>query len=271
MLNIKSPDEIFGFAARYPRLRMVTREIRRALLDLPPEESGIYDLQQVERFVSDTLTGFAGGVPTFAELDADFRCVALDLGTGEPGVEESLKKQVFSRDTTPDVRLDEAIAASMAIPGVFPPKLIGGRYYVDGGVVEQLPVATARDEWVRAQHRFSRRQLAIIAVDLGPPSEAPTKSTLGHPVDLAVYTQRMQGRVITALELARCHNLRRKVTTVLVRPADIEIALYEVWKIPEAMYVSYVRTVRQLEGRGFLDVTNEEVATARDTFGVCKL
>lgn len=269
MRDVKSPDEIFGFAARYPRLRMMTREMRRVLLDLPPEESGIYDLSRIEEFVSGVMRRFVGKVPTFAELAIDFSCVALDLGTGEPGEGPALGKRVFSADTTPDVLLSKAIAASMAVPGAFPPKLIDGRYYTDGGVVEQLPIGTAREEWMRSLPRFSRRKLAIIGVDLGPPSEPPSKDRLGHPMDLVMYTQRLQGRVITELELMRCHNPRKRISVILVRPADIEVALYETEKIPQALYVSYVETLRQLEGEGFLRVTDEAIERAREAYGFC--
>lgn len=269
MLDVESPDEIFGFAARFPRLRMVTREMRRVLLDLPPEESGIYDLAQVEEFVSAVLAKYVGRVPTFGELETDFACVALDLGTGATDQSDAPRKKVFSRETTPDVRISEAIAASMSIPGVFPPKLIGDRYYVDGGVIEQLPIGTAREEWLRVRPRFSRRKLAILGIDLGPPGEPPSTDRLGHPMDLVMYTQRLQGRVITELELVRCHDPRRRISVILIRPANIEIALHEIEKIPRALHVSYVETVRQLEGQDFLDVTESEIEAAEETFGIC--
>jgi len=270
MRDIDSPDEIFGFAARYPRLRMITREMRRLLLDLPPEESGIYDLEQVEEFVSEVLTKYVGGVPTFAELEVEFSCVALDLGTGDSDEGERTRKQVFSKETSPDVRLNEAIAASMAIPGVFPPKKIGGHYYVDGGVVEQIPIGTAREEWMRGRRRFSRRKLAIIGIDLGPPGAPPSLEVLGHPMDVVLYTQRLQGRVITELELIRCHDPRKRISVVLLRPADLEIALYETEKIPLALHASYVRTLRQLEGDRFLEQTDSAIESARTAFGLCE-
>jgi predicted acylesterase/phospholipase RssA len=270
MLAIESPDEIFGFAARYPRLRMVTREVRRILLDLPPEESGVYDLEQVEEFVSDTLARYVGRVPRLGELDIDFSCVALDLGTGHEGDENVLRKRVFSRESAPDVSLSDAIAASMAIPGVFPPKRIEGRYYVDGGVIEQLPIGTAREEWMRTRPRFSRRKLAILGIDLGPPGEAPSLDVMGHPMDLVIYTQRLQGRVITELELIGCHEPRRRNSVILVRPANFEIALYEIEKIPLALHDSYRETLHQLAGDDFLAITEQEIEQARGAFGICR-
>ena len=37
----------------------------------------------------------------------------------------------------------DAVAASCALPGIFPPREINGRAYVDGAVVENLPVRMA--------------------------------------------------------------------------------------------------------------------------------
>ena len=42
-----------------------------------------------------------------------------------------------------DARVADAVLASCALPGIFPPRTIGGRAYVDGAVVENLPVRVA--------------------------------------------------------------------------------------------------------------------------------
>ena len=42
-----------------------------------------------------------------------------------------------------DARVAEAVLASCALPGIFPPRDIDGRAYVDGAVVENLPVRIA--------------------------------------------------------------------------------------------------------------------------------
>ena len=41
-------------------------------------------------------------------------------------------------------RLSEALRASYALPGIFPPVLIGGRWLVDGALVNPVPVSAAR-------------------------------------------------------------------------------------------------------------------------------
>jgi len=42
-----------------------------------------------------------------------------------------------------DAQVADAVVASCALPGIFPPKLIQGRVYVDGAVMENLPVRLA--------------------------------------------------------------------------------------------------------------------------------
>ncbi|MEP6572227.1 MAG: patatin-like phospholipase family protein [Gemmatimonadota bacterium] len=42
-----------------------------------------------------------------------------------------------------DVRVADAVFASCALPGILPPREINGQFYVDGAVVENLPVSVA--------------------------------------------------------------------------------------------------------------------------------
>jgi len=56
-----------------------------------------------------------------------------------------------------DVRVADAVFASCALPGILPPREISGRYYVDGAVMENLPVQIAA----------ARSPGPIIAVDVG--------------------------------------------------------------------------------------------------------
>src|SRR3954469_12476586 len=43
-----------------------------------------------------------------------------------------------------DIRVADAVFASCALPGYFPPHEIGGRFYVDGAVVSNVPFDAAR-------------------------------------------------------------------------------------------------------------------------------
>jgi NTE family protein len=71
------------------------------------------------------------GVSNFDDLPIPFRCVATDMQSGET---------VVLRDGP----LAQALRASMAIPGVFTPVLFKGRMLADGGMVQNIPVETAR-------------------------------------------------------------------------------------------------------------------------------
>ncbi len=269
MLDVDSPDEIFGIAARYPQLRFVTNEVRRALLGTSPEESGVYDLSQVERFVSRAMVKYLGRVPMLNELSIDFSSITFDMGTGDDRT-DCVSKCVLSNRTTPDLKLSDAISASMAIPGVFPPKRIGGRYYVDGAVVEQLPIMTAVEEWQLGRRRFRTRQLVIVAVDLGVAGTAPSLDKLRHPVDLVIHTYEIHGRIITQHSLIRAHRPKQGTSVVLIRPATLEIDLHEIEKIPRALCSAYEETVRQLSGPGFLDTTLSELRSARRELGITR-
>lgn len=46
----------------------------------------------------------------------------------------------FTIDTTPDVKIFDALYASMAIPIIFPPKVMNGLHYIDGGFIDNFPI-----------------------------------------------------------------------------------------------------------------------------------
>lgn len=68
--------------------------------------------------------------PTFADLVVPFECVAACI--------ESARERWF---TSGD--LIEAVLASCALPGVFPPVRIGDKHFFDGGLVNSIPLSRA--------------------------------------------------------------------------------------------------------------------------------
>jgi NTE family protein len=66
----------------------------------------------------------AARLPVHTWSDAPLRLVAVDALTGEA--------RIFDRSS--GVGLVDAVAASCAVPGIWPPTTIDGRRYVDGGV-----------------------------------------------------------------------------------------------------------------------------------------
>ena len=70
--------------------------------------------------------------PVFETLKCPVAVVATEVDTGE--------KVVFTEGN-----LRDAVRASCSFPGVFPPMLLEGRRFYDGGVSEVIPVRPARE------------------------------------------------------------------------------------------------------------------------------
>lgn len=81
--------------------------------------------------IKDLLTLFIGGDIQFSDLKIPFACVATDIETGE--------KVVIDRGSVP-----EALRASISIPAIFTVVKWEGRYLVDGGLVDPVPVSVVR-------------------------------------------------------------------------------------------------------------------------------
>lgn len=88
----------------------------------------------------------------FADLPLDLKVVATNLTTGAT--------HVFDRHLEPTVPVADAVAASICIPFVFRPKIIGGVRFVDGGLVSNLPV------WLFDEERLAHPAKPTIAFRL---------------------------------------------------------------------------------------------------------
>ena len=115
------------------------------------------------------------GGRTIEQLPMPLGIVATDLDNGSP--------MLFQRG---DVGL--AVRASSAVPAVFQPVSIGGREYVDGGLVSPVPV------------RFARQMGAelVIAVDISSP---PDGNATGDPFKMLLQTFSIMGKSINSFEL----------------------------------------------------------------------
>jgi NTE family protein len=101
---------------------------RRVLgyLDFTFGGSGLIAGNRLRGRLEDTL-----GAMTFADLPLRLAAIATEVRTGH---EIWLTRGL----------LTEAMAASSALPGIFPPKRIGGRWLMDGALVNPLPISAAR-------------------------------------------------------------------------------------------------------------------------------
>lgn len=100
-----------------------------ALVDLTiPPKGGFINPTRLQHYL-DTLLNHK----TFDQLDIPFYSVITNVRTGE---EVALNEGLVS----------VGVQASISIPALFPPVLIGGHYYVDGGMKNAVPVNVAKDQ-----------------------------------------------------------------------------------------------------------------------------
>lgn len=97
--------------------------------------------------VENALERLTGG-RTLAQARPPVAIEAVDIVSGELVIMSSFVPQglpPLSRTVfLTDVRLSQAIRASISIPGVFVPKQLAGRTLVDGGVRDMVPVAVLK-------------------------------------------------------------------------------------------------------------------------------
>lgn len=112
----------------------------------------------------DRIAFAESGIASFDDLPIPFRCVATDMQNGDA---------VVLRDGS----LAQAVRASMAIPGVFTPVELNGRVLADGGMVQNIPVETAR----------GMDSEVVIAVELHiPPGDIEELGTLTGVLSRAI-------------------------------------------------------------------------------------
>ncbi len=119
------------------------------------------------------------------EMKIPLGVVATDLHSGEP--------ILFQRGDAAT-----AVRASSAVPAVFQPVQIGGKEYVDGGLVAPVPV------------RFARQMGAdiVLAIDISTPLEANKADGM---LQILLQTFSIMGKSISDLEL--------KEADLVVKPA----------------------------------------------------
>lgn len=131
---------------------------------------GLIRGEALGRFVREQTGGLA-----IEKMRIPLGIVATDLDNGSP---------ILFQRGDPGV----AVRASSAVPAVFRPVRIGGREYVDGGLVSPVPV------------RFARQMGAelVIAVDI---TELPDGADTGDMLSLLLQTFTIMGRSINQFEM----------------------------------------------------------------------
>ncbi|HEX5596418.1 MAG TPA: patatin-like phospholipase family protein [Micromonosporaceae bacterium] len=178
-----------------------TEQVTERLVRLwaSPEASEVYGdsvARQVRRFATRThlhsprplrrlLEKELGEQTTFADLAVPFRCCAASI--------ERAAEHWFSEGP-----LVDAVLASASVPGLLPPTEIGGEHFIDGGVVNSIPVGEAV---LAGAKRIFVLQVGRIERPLSPPR---------RPWEIAQV----------AFEIARRHRFAREMAGL---PDDVEV------------------------------------------------
>ena len=99
--------------------------------------SGFFDNEPIHQFLAHLWSG-PGQTDDFRQLANKLYVVAVDLDTGE-----SVK---FGAPGCDHVPISRAVQASSALPGLYPPVEIDGRYFVDGALQKTMHASVALQE-----------------------------------------------------------------------------------------------------------------------------
>src|SRR5262245_15470058 len=145
----------------------------------------------------------------FEELTLPFQCVATDV----MGVREAW----FASGP-----LIEPILASCAIPAVYPAVEIDGVRYLDGAIVDEVPMARAVE--------LGARTLYVLQVSaFSRPRPVPRR-----PLDVAIQS----------FWLARHHRFKRELAAM---PASVDVHLLPTGPAPEIRYNDFTRVAEMIE------------------------
>ena len=164
----------------------------------------VHDAEGLRRTVESVLR-----VERFEELAVRFQCVATDL--------DGAREVWFDRGP-----LLEPILASSAIPSIYPPVLIDGVRYIDGAVVNDVPVS-------RAVELGARRLYVLHVGSFDRPLPSPRR-----PLDIAVQ----------AYWIARRHRFHRDLSTL---PKGVEAIVLPPGDPPRIRFDDFTRSRELIE------------------------
>ena len=182
LVNAQNWDIIIGGKTPYEDLSYRRREDQRTFqnpivvglkhgLTLP---AGLNAGQQISMLIDHETLPYSQS-ESFDDLPTPFRCVATELVSG--------KEEVFSRGS-----LQQALRATMSIPGVFSPVRDGEKIYVDGGLVGNLPTDVVR--------KMGADIVIAVHLDVAPANPKDIQSlfsVLGRSVDVVVHENELRG------------------------------------------------------------------------------
>jgi len=162
---------------------------------------------------------------TFDELDKRLLVNTVDIQRGSP--------VVWGLPGLRDVSVLDAVYASCALPGFYPPGNVGGRVCVDGGVVDNLPVGVA-----------SQGMDVVIAVDTGSTSLV-TQRDISRNGFSAIYMH-AASTMMHALQLSPLERWAGP-PMILVRPRISHIGWFSFSHADELIEAGYKAAIEAMQ------------------------
>jgi NTE family protein len=270
LVNAQNWDIIIGGKTPYEDLSYRRREDQRAFqnpivvglkhgLTLP---AGLNAGQQISMLIDHETLPYSQS-ESFDDLPTPFRCVATELVSG--------KEEVFSRGS-----LQQALRATMSIPGVFSPVRDGEKIYVDGGLVGNLPTDVVR--------KMGADIVIAVHLDVAPANPKDIQSlfsVLGRSVDVVVHENELRG--LAAADLIVNVNLHdynsldyNKSKTIIglgTKAADEKGRILTPYSLDDAAWRDYLRAKKDRERHTIptpqfvkVDGTNPQTARQLENF-----
>jgi NTE family protein len=182
----------------------------------------------------DTLIGTLVGTRTFKDLKRRLLVNTVDLNSGV--------QVLWGLPGLDDVPVADAVFASCALPGILPPRIIRDRYYVDGAVIENLPLRFAA----------AAGSGPIIAINLNPLGPFDLERTDAETQGFASTYIRGLEMVMQTQSADRLHFWHRP-PLVLVQPRVGHISMFAFDQTEELIIEGYRSMLSALDTVGPLD------------------
>jgi NTE family protein len=165
---------------------------------------------------------------TFRQLDRALLVNTVDL--------EDAAQVLWGLPGLDDVPIADAVYASCALPGFFPPGLVAGRTCADGGISDNVPALAA-----------SHGMDAVIAVDVGSTNIARARR-IREKGFAAIYTRAAQimMKSLQSLQLARWHG----PPLLLVRPAVWKYGWFSFAHVDRMIQLGYEAAIDAFDRAG---------------------
>lgn len=229
--------------------RSITRRKMLSLLDVSFGGSGLISGSKLVALLEGTLQN-----TTIEDLDRPFVCVATEIGAGH---------EVWLRNGP----LAPAMRASFALPGLFEPIFLDGRWLVDGALVNPVPVSACRALDARCviavnlHNSVSARGTTVLGSDPGALSRPPQADATPRPKNArTLWRNQMMGRnglpgipgvMIESFNIIQDRISRSRLAgdppDVLITPRVGSVGLFDFHCAAEAIEIGYENARRMMD------------------------